>query len=702
MATLSSDAIIQQLDQAKELVFSNSETFPQVLRQILNFTGNNDLKIQRWCAKFLKDSFGAEESVIPGNTKVELAMDSINSLVTLLNVPDLEIFKTTIDTSVMVFKLVFQFVANNDGSGQVWTNLNELKNTIISKFNTTYPLPESDNEEHDLMRNIDTKLEILKFIIVVIDYQSRSNNNIHTFSLSKVNPGHTLIKANVVEQEAAKLLDLVLKNLTLDIIIPQLVTATINHLIVIAKKKQQFVNKILAVIENYESNNKLQSNYQSVEQFKLAKKYVDRVLKVFINHMLRNNLVPTNLQLSLNKKLSLLIDRGADIRKKNIFALEDKTIRKRKFEGFLNPSKKVKSLDYKNLYCLTDPKNELNNFDLGALPQQILVSMALAALNKVSTKKLTKALEIISERYKNAVNDNPVKQEFKSEFGEQEEDEDEKEENFNPTTVYTLPPPKELSFQEKKDHINIIIRNFFKLAARPVSATDDKEVEGPYEKLTKVAIKSWKKDSWFVLLTRLATRGMRTVDFENSTDFQKNEEMSDMIRTAIFDYFLENIHNRIDLIIEWLNEEWYSEKVFNEEKMTKELTEKYAEEDSKTFKSKADILAEIENTHIPTPTYDKWSSKVLDSMIPFLEVNDRKIFIRLLSDLPYLNDDLVSRIKSLCFDPARSKIGFLSLQFLIMFRPPVNDSCIKVLQELTTSDQEDLKEEALKLLQKYT
>ena len=34
--------------------------------------------------------------------------------------------------------------------------------------------------------------------------------------------------------------------------------------------------------------------------------------------------------------------------------------------------------------------------------------------------------------------------------------------------VFSLPPPKELSFQEKKQHINIIIKNFLELAKKVV------------------------------------------------------------------------------------------------------------------------------------------------------------------------------------------------------------------------------------------
>lgn len=720
MTSTPSVEVIEQLNQARNLAFSSKETFPQVLRQILQFASNPDIQIQRWCSKFFKESFLADETVLSRADKVDLAIDSIDSLIILLEIRDAEIFKDCIDTAIVVFRLVFRYVAENDGCGDVWQKLNELKNMLTNKFQSTFPLAPSDDEEHDMVRSIDSKLEILKFVILVIDYQSKSPSNITSFSLSQVQPNHSLIKQSI-EAEAYGLVDVVLKVITNDILIPPLVTAVFNHFSVLARRKPQFVSKMLNVIENFDTNTKLQSNYQTIDEYKLSKKYVDRILKIFLNHLLRNQLVPSNYTSSLNKKLSLLVNRGDDIRKKNILlpSPEDSNIKKRKFDGFVNPSKRCKTNDYKNLYCLTDSTNELNNFDISTLPQNMLISMALASLNKVSTNKLNKALDIIGERYKYAVANFAPTEITKEQDGEYD-DEDNDGDDFSPETSYTLPPPKDLSYQDKKEHVNLIIKNFFKLADKNVSDVEEKQELGGKDtvnkELTKIAIKAWKKDSWFVLLTRLATRGMRTVDstkpvigsekVENeSTDVAQNEELSDIIRQSIFDHFLDNVHARIDLIIEWLNEEWYSEKVFNEDVLHKQLTEKsidqYESNPVENDSVEERVNREIEAIEIPTPTYNKWTGKVLDSLIPFLEPNDKKIFIRLLSDLPYLNEDLVSRIKSLCFDPVRSKIGFLSLQFLIMYRPPVKLACIHILEDLSNSDQEDLKEEATKLLKKY-
>ncbi|OVF09438.1 putative RNA-processing protein [Clavispora lusitaniae] len=700
--------ILAQLDQARELAFSNRDVFPQVVKQILNLVSNPSAAVQRWCSVFLKQAFSAADSHVSPGVKVDLAIDALPALKVLANVWDLDVFKNAIDVSILVFKLTFRYVAENDGSSHVWSGVNDLKNELVAKFDTQFPFESTFDKEHDSLRNIDAKLELLKFVVTVVDYQSRSVSSKH-YSLARINPNHTLIKPALMESEAAALVDVMLRTLQNDILVTPLVTATLNHLAVLVRRKRQYMDKIVPVLESLDTTQKLQSNYESLETFKLSRKYVDRTLRVLLGYMVKCQVVPPKYQAAVSRKLSVLTARGDEIRKKNILlpSPEDSAVRKRKLDGFENSSKKLRTVDYKHLYCLTDPANELNNFDLSTVSQNILVTMALTALNKVDSRKLSKALEIISDRYLDAVKDlvpTAAPQTIKQE--DDNEDDDEAAESYNPETTFTLPPPKLLSFQEKKDHVALIIRNFFALANTGKPADDELQAapNGISKELTKVAIQSWRQDSWVLLLTRLATRGLHTVDSE-SADGKENSELSDMVRRALFDHFLEKIHERVDLVIEWLNEEWYSEKVVNEQKARDEIREKwfkkYEETPNEVDDVELQISKEVEALDIPTPRYNEWGQKVLDAMIPFLEPTDRKIFLRLLSDLPTLTPEMVHGIKSLCQDPARTKLGFLSLQFLMMYRPPAKPACLDVLRELAEGDQEDLKEEAQKLLTKY-
>ncbi|KAM9889722.1 hypothetical protein OXX79_011950, partial [Metschnikowia pulcherrima] len=247
--------IIAQLDKARELGLSDENLFPQVVKQILNLVSNPNLAVQAWCAKFLKEAFTKNDHYVSPAVKVDLAIDALPHLKVLASVRDLEVFKNVIDVSVIVFKLAFKFVAENDGSSNVWAGVNELKNNLVAKYDTQFPFESSFDREHDAFRNIDGKLELLKFVMTVIDYQSRSNSNKY-YSLARVAPQHTLIKAPLMESEAAALLDVVLKTLKNDILITPLVTATFNHLSVLVRRKRQFVDTIIPVLEAFDSTTK--------------------------------------------------------------------------------------------------------------------------------------------------------------------------------------------------------------------------------------------------------------------------------------------------------------------------------------------------------------------------------------------------------------------------------------------------------------
>lgn len=748
------ELIIRQLNQAKQLGITQPETFVRVYKQILPIINNNQsYAIKHWGIELIYETFIKDVYQIRNVDKVDLAIDSLDTLTILMNIPitiqqqqqqkqqqqegqareghDVETFGQLIDISLIVYKLVFKYISENEGCNSLWSKLTELKNSLVNKFQSNYPLSSSDNSEYDLMRNITTKLELLKFLMTVIDYQSRTSVigepiSKVGFSLNDVPPNHSLIKYENMEYESSTLFTtLVLKVFYLDIIIPPLVTATLNHCIIILKKKPQLALHLLKAVEQYDSNKKKQSNYQSVDQFKLARKYVDRNIRIFLSYAKRNSLIPPNMRASLDDQINALTERGVDLRRKHIFSIEDNNIKKRPFEGFHNPSKKLKIMDYKHLYTLNDPNDKLNGFDFSTVPPQTCARVVVNALQKASVSRLTKALEIVSERYKDALTQAPievkqekidplfanganaavitVKKESTNEYDndyEDDDDEDDYDDEEREDPSFSLAPPKELSFNDKKTHISIIIDNFFKLAKiNNIDANTSNGMKKPEIKLeqsddsinkdlTDVAIKSFNKDTWVLLLTRLATRGMRTVAEEDGIvdkvpDDQNKEDMGAMIRDAIFKYFIENIHERVDVVIEWLNEEWFSEQTFQQNR-----------KQQKDNANGTKILA----SQVSTPVYYKWANKVLDSMINYLEPNDKRIFLRLLSDLPMLNEEMLQKIKSLCFDPGRSSIGFLALQFLSMYRPPVKAICVKILQELSESDQEDVKEEAKRKL----
>lgn len=769
----------------REVAKSSPQQYSRTLTDLLSIVTTQPIEIEqhKWIVGFLYETFINNNS-IEIRDKTLYAILSLDGLTSLTNIRDIDTFRKVINISCVVFRLVFKYVAENTNALQIWSKLIELKNKLVNKYVTTFPLDPSDNLEHDQFRNLPTKLDLLKFLMVVIDTTTGTEvigapirNVSNQFCLNNVSLSHPVIKHKQMENEAQQIFQgLVLKVFDSDIIISQLLTATINHCIIIMKKKPQLVKLLVNKILKYDTLEKFRSNYQSIEQFKLARKYVDRNIRIFIQHCLKQKLVPTEFHVALNTQCNLLIDRGLDIRKKNIFAIEDPNIKRKRFEGFFNTSRKLKERTYSQLYTLNALDDKLNSFDVSAIPPNLLNHIITNALQRISITRLTKGLEIISDRYKYAIenpsssslsslsqsqlhvpplppppqqqqqsksqshappsssssdqpltkrrrldqhpqqvnqeqqhqqfgryNDGRIKQEQINEEEEDDEiDEDDElkygdevgENFFNPDEVFVLPPPKEVAFLERKLNLKVIIANFLKLANNNTTNKEDLQIAelSAEDKnnlkyaLPHIAMKAWKKGSWILILTRLASRGMRIKHYDNpngtnSPDEINKQELADLIREEILKYCSASIHSRIDIIIEWLNEEWYSERVFQQ---------------TEFIKQGKNPDKEI----ITTPIYDKWCGKVFDAIINFIEPLGIKLFIRLVSDLPDLNDNVIGKIKSLCFDPVKSNIGFLSLQFLILYRPPVKDSCIRVLKELAESDQEDTKAEATKRLAK--
>lgn len=659
--------VVGKLEEARRLALTDKVMFPKVVNQILVLSANPDLVIRRWCVDFLQTAFSSPDELADKGVLTELAIELLDPLRNLLSERDPDVYKGLIDLVCVVYRIVFRFVAENDGSsGVTWQKLTELKRGMLSKWGTQFPFEELYDGEHDMMRNLDNKIQLLKFLVLVVDYQLRSLLSRY-FSLSRVGPSHTLIKVDEMEGEAGRVLDSVLALLRESILVTPLVTAVLNQLAVLVRRKRQFMDKIIPLLEQFESVSKERSNYESLETFKLSRKYVDRTLRVLLSYMTKIQVVPPKYQAAVGRKIALLQAHGDEIRKKNILQplAGDAEIKVRKSELFPNPLKRLKLLTYKNLYCLTEPDTEINNFDMRTLTQPILITMVLSALSKAEPRRLASGLDIIAERYTAAVGENQL-------FENVEEIKEEGE-RFEPETQYTLPAPEVMSPGERKENVSLIVKNFFALAKNGKA----EEPELGRSELEKVAIASWRPDTWHLLLTRLATRGMP-------------EALGDMIRKALFDHFMENVQQRVDLVIDWLNEEWFAEKLLHDKKVEEENEE---ENEEKVGESK-------ESEDVPTPRYNKWAQQVIDALIPFLESNDRKIFLRLLSDLPYLNADMVGGIKSLCIDPARLKIGFLALHFLIMYRPPVKDACVAILKELSADEQEDLREEAKKVLER--
>lgn len=746
---------LKQIEEAAKLAFENNDYFVQILDTIIAISlaqPLNDTRLQYQCLKFIYKSFVLKQ-IKSFDLRLQNSLKLTNILSRFLindevhinvNRINYHLIQKSIEIFTAVYDLMFLQLINYPDN-KIWLKISNLKDFLISKWLTSYPLLPL-NRDTDLNRSIGCKIALVKLIGKIIKTQlpppqsaaSMSNmtseqNDSLDISILLVNKNHQFLYNSTLNTQGQFLIDYLINLLNSDsLLTPSLFSTIVTVLMALFKLRPNFVsNKFLNFILAYESQFKSPSKFESNKlKIRLNRRFNDRLDKILMSMLLNRGFIEKDppLKSRFGNKLSYMVEKGIKQRKRGILSDENdkddvendeaQKIKRRKTENssnnnkidFYDESKIVKNETFKSLYTLINPKDELANFDISVIPKNILNNIVITGLSKVDSNKLNKGLTIISSRYMDLFNRFEFREREKSKELENnkqnssnekdisnEADEDVydptsnipknniKDEEYNASTDdfdfelasknFELPVPRILDPNEKKDQIKLIIDNFMKNSLTKFTIdnkisnrnmADKENIKNADSKLNKIAIPKWKNDSWIKVLARLATRGTKL-----------NPEISNYIRETLFNYFKIDIKNKIDGTVEWLNEEYYDEFIVNKD----------------------------ENTSKENSVYIKYTGLILDYLIPFIEQNDRSIFIRLLSELPYLDLSLISKLRSICNDPVRFKLGFQPLLYLIMFRPPVFDYCIEFLTDLyneaVEKNDQQLQNECINYLKKY-
>ncbi|KAK5259612.1 hypothetical protein LTR40_005652, partial [Exophiala xenobiotica] len=185
--------------------------------------------------------------------------------------------------------------------------------------------------------------------------------------------------------------------------------------------------------------------------------------------------------------------------------------------------------------------------------------------------------------------------------------------------------------------------------------------------LNRLAASSNDRDSWITILMRLATRAPSGLDDlaqsltegDESNTLVKLEDtetpnVANRIRQTLFMYILDDFRPRLNIAISWLTEEWYADKM--------------------TAKTHPEFK------HLPN--YSRWVIRLLDRLLPYLDARDKNLLIRFLSEIPAIDHDVLDRVKTLARDPERLSMCILSMQYLLMLRPPVRELVLDSLETI--------------------
>ncbi|KAJ7224372.1 Symplekin tight junction protein C terminal-domain-containing protein [Mycena pura] len=219
---------------------------------------------------------------------------------------------------------------------------------------------------------------------------------------------------------------------------------------------------------------------------------------------------------------------------------------------------------------------------------------------------------------------------------------------------FKLPPPKELSDEEKA---SLVLSS----VSRICESSDDLKSNG--EVLPSDSAQAGghsPTELWMLLLVRMVTRVVDVPPIypEEGDQALVNDfhDRQDRLRRKLCDYIMTDFPARIRLATTWMNEEWYNDRI------------------------------QLEADPDWRPNYDTWLNQIVVSYQTLLDGKDRT-FSRFLLDLPSVPEDVFGLLRELCVDansPEKIQVGFVTLRGLVTQRPSMRTDALNVLLDLTT------------------
>ncbi|EEH46366.2 RNA-processing protein PTA1 [Paracoccidioides brasiliensis Pb18] len=690
-----------QLDTARNVVLGDAALYPQIVQGILPIIGAKArLELRRWGAEFLAETFASP--ALAQRPKEKLSTQVIQTLWDLLKNPDEDasVVRGIIQTAASIYPLIFRTIVDNPTEDALWEKMTAIKQNILKRWDTA-------------PNNI--KVCCIKFVQKVVQVQTAgviSDPRLpekNEISLSLVPRNHPLVPLPNLEAEASGLLDRLLNVFYENSSDPILVNATLNCLPVLIRTRQSISNKIVNAILNF--NPLKQANAPMSPTIRVNIKSVERTTRALLLNIMKRN---TNHPLA--GRIQQYLDRLAQSRN-DIF---DETSKKRplpteptdlvdsakraRLGVDTPPQLKIPPLppgpnSFSQLFTLTDDAG-LTSFDVKQLAADLIVNITIPVLSRVDPEALDQAVGAVRSRYltlsKKQIFDHQASQAAAQPAAE--EDDDDYEPEYQPMDIptdsqalegpdaskidenapelvalgpFVLPQPPPLSGEEATEIGKGAIERVFGMIStleQPSKSFKGSQKPG----FGRLAASTFDRDSWLILLTRLATRASAGLDVDEADNIVKTESgrqshskqrmsMADGIREMLYRYVLEDFRVRINVAISWMNEEWYNDRI--------QLKHCSSENNG-----------DIDDTIVPRH-YEKWVMRLLEGILPYLDARD-KVLIRFLSEIPELSLELVKKTKSLANDPERVTLCVQALYYLVLVRPPARDLCLDALQDL--------------------
>ena len=641
---------IAQLNEARSIVAKQPSLYPEIIAGILPIASSSDQHIQRWVAEFLDASFRDEK--LPSDQKLALGLSGVLKTVNLLldRKDDEQIMRNMISCSTTLYSLMFYHLCTKNTSDRAtWREITDIKAKIFLLWDSP---------------KLSLRIACIKFVQRVLLAQTPGMNDprlldISDPSLTLLPLNHPIITHAFLEAEAQGLLDRLI-SITYEPSTPTVIlTATMNALPRLVRFRKTIAPKIISAL--------LQIRPHAMNTHFIDKRCIEKQLRIVLNFILRTESagsygpkIGAFLQglprvTPEDRKRSLDSEGGDEAAKRARYNQDlPETYTPPPAIPFMTPQAPAASgtVSYSQFYTLTT--SELAHVNVQQmLNLEQVVKVTIGCLQLVDPFKLNEAITKLQIRYEEI-----SKQQALVPLPETVEDIDDDNEPsaaMFAMAPFNLPEPIPLSSEDATLLATTLIERM--VLQLPETPTINSDVVDP-----ELSLSMHTKQGIACFVSRLCTRGP--------------EQIQTLARERIFSYVTQDFKRRVSEAVTWLTEEWYNER----------------KQESSNVVDGDKAVAVVKSN------YKRWTLRLLDHIIPFLDVKD-KVFIRCMSELPELDADMLARIKELCLDHDRSRLGFASLQYLLMFRPPCKNLCLNVLREL--QEVEECQNAATKLLTKF-
>ncbi|KAF2151395.1 mRNA cleavage and polyadenylation specificity factor complex subunit [Myriangium duriaei CBS 260.36] len=719
-ATTNAADTIRQLNQARNLCLADpNNLYAQIipgLSPIIN--AGAELELRRWGTDFLSETFSSP--VLAPEQKQKLSIQVLEGLKGYLDKPDEDalVVKSVVQTAASIYQFVVRHIIANPSDTDTWQKMTAIKSSILRRM---------DNAPAGV------RLCCVKFIQKVVQVQTpgmiadprRPDQN--EISLALVPRDHPVIPYSNLEAEASGLLDRLLTVIQDNSSDALVVTATLNSLAALVRGRASIANKIVNAVLNFNPFTLAQSQAPISIKNKLLIRSMTRTTMSFLLNIIKKNpqhQLAGRIHGTLDRMRQSLVDVFDESRRKRpapdepTDGLSDAKRQRLGAEVAMPAISNAAApfpptsgpVTFAQLFTLTDD-NGLRNFDVKSIPIELVTRIVPPLLASIDAAKLDAAINTVRSRFLKLSQPRPRDATAAAKValgaGADEDDDYEpdgpvpdQEQILNaldqasttgPSSLqppeaalgpYHLPQPPPLTNESAASlSKGAVTRAFATLNDLEQQVAPKTAVKGFH----RLAATNHDRNGWVTILIRLATRTSNGLDYdqdESKSQLRRQSSASEAIRDALYRYFIDDFRRRIDIGIAWLNEEWYNDKVAAESTPFGTITT-----NGNTPKQSA------------TPHYNKWLYKIIDGFLPFLDAKDR-LLIRFLSEIPSMDNTVVSRVVKLAADPDRVNLAIQALHYLVLYRPPVKEICLDGVEDLWRN-YEDAKNPAQKLLVKY-